>query len=89
MSLLQIRPFEARLLLQQTFGGLINARPRSCPILNLLSENRSDSLILESSKRQLRTRRVCPMIDFTGIGQPSQLLLKHLFDRPLAWAPER
>ena len=29
------------------------------------------------------------MIDFTGIGQPSQLLLKHLLDRPLAWAPER
>ena len=29
------------------------------------------------------------MIDFTSIGQPSQLLLKYLLDRPLAWAPER
>ena len=29
------------------------------------------------------------MIDFINIGQPSQLLLKYLLDRPLAWAPER
>src|SRR5258707_3725074 len=29
------------------------------------------------------------MIDFTNVGQPSQLLIKHLLDRPLAWAPDR
>ena len=29
------------------------------------------------------------MTDFAAIGQPALLLLKHLLDRPLAWAPER
>lgn len=29
------------------------------------------------------------MNDFLLTGQPSQLLLKHLLDRPLTWAPER
>src|SRR4051812_30698951 len=29
------------------------------------------------------------MNGFVTIGQPSQLLNKHLLDRPLAWAPER
>jgi len=29
------------------------------------------------------------MIDFANTGQPSQLLIKHLLDRPLAWAPGR
>src|SRR4051794_929190 len=29
------------------------------------------------------------MIDFAKVGQPAQLLIKHLLDRPLAWAPER
>ena len=29
------------------------------------------------------------MIGFVTIGQPSQLFITHLLDRPLAWAPER
>ena len=29
------------------------------------------------------------MIDFNNIGQPSQLLLKYLLDRPLTWAHGR
>ena len=29
------------------------------------------------------------MNSFDGIGQPSQLMLKYLLDRPLAWAPGR
>src|SRR5678809_977385 len=49
----------------------------------------SASLILGSPNWQPRSARGTNMIDFTTIGQPSQLLLKYLLDRPLAWAHGR